>query len=125
MGKSIMDLVAEAKAVVPAISPDEAATMMDRDNVVIVDVRDDAEVAASGKIKGALHVPRGMLEFRADETSPFHNEALSKDKTVILYCGSGGRAALGGKALLDLGYRDVRNLGAFTAWVESGGATEE
>ncbi len=125
MGKSIMDLVAEAKAVVPAISPDEAATMMDRDNVVIVDVRDDAEVAASGKIKGALHVPRGMLEFRADETSPFHNEALSKDKTVILYCGSGGRAALGGKALLDLGYRDVRNLGAFTAWVESGGVTEE
>ena len=125
MGKSIMDLVAEAKAVVPAISPDEAATMMDRDNVVIVDVRDDAEVAASGKIKGALHVPRGMLEFRADETSPFHNEALSKDKTVILYCGSGGRAALGGKALLDLGYLDVRNLGAFTAWVESGGATEE
>ena len=125
MSKSIMDLVAEAKAVVPAISPDEAATMMDRDNVVIVDVRDDAEVAASGKIKGALHVPRGMLEFRADETSPFHDEALSKDKTVILYCGSGGRAALGGKALLDLGYRDVRNLGAFTAWVESGGATEE
>ena len=125
MGKSIMDLVAEAKAVVPAISPDEAATMMDRDNVVIVDVRDDAEVAASGKIKGALHVPRGMLEFRADETTPFHDEALSKDKTVILYCGSGGRAALGGKALLDLGYRDVRNLGAFQDWVESGGATEE
>ncbi len=125
MSKSIMDLVAEAKAVVPAISPDEAATMMDRENVVIVDVRDDGEVAASGKIKGALHVPRGMLEFRADETTPYHNEALSKDKTVILYCGSGGRAALGGKALLDLGYRDVRNLGAFKDWVESGGATEE
>jgi rhodanese-related sulfurtransferase len=125
MSKSIMDLVAEAKAVVPAISPDEAATMMDRENVVIVDVRDDAEVAASGKVKGALHVPRGMLEFRADETTPYHDEALSKDKTVILYCGSGGRAALGGKALLDLGYRDVRNLGAFNDWVESGGATEE
>ncbi len=125
MSKSFMDLVAEAKAVVPAISPDEAATMMDRENVVIVDVREDAELAESGKIKGALHVPRGMLESRADEATPYHDEALSKDKTVILYCGSGGRAALGGKALLDLGYRDVRNLGAFTAWVESGGATEE
>ena len=125
MSKSIMELVAEAKAVVPAISPDEAATMMDQENVLIVDVRDDAEVAASGKIKGALHVTRGMLEFRADETTPFHNEALSKDKIVILYCGSGGRAALGGKALMDLGYRDVRNLGAFKDWVESGGATEE
>ncbi len=124
MSKSIMDLVAEAKAVVPAISPDEAATMMDRENVVIVDVREDAEVAESGKIKGALHVPRGMLESRADESTPYHDEALSKDKTVILYCGSGGRAALGGKALLDLGYRDVRNLGAFQDWVESGGATE-
>ncbi len=125
MSKSIMDLVAEAKAVVPAISADEAATMMDQENVLIVDVRDDGEVATSGKIKGALHVPRGMLESRADESTPYHDEALSKDKTVILYCGSGGRAALGGKALLDLGYRDVRNLGAFTAWVESGGATEE
>ncbi len=125
MSKSIMDLVAEAKAVVPAISADEAATMMDQENVLIVDVRDDAEVAASGKIKGALHVTRGMLEFRADETTPYHNEALSKDKTVILYCASGGRAALGGKALMDLGYRDVRNLGAFKDWVESGGATEE
>ncbi len=125
MSKSIMDLVAEAKALVPAISPDEAASMMDQENVLIVDVRDDAEVAASGKIKGALHVTRGMLEFRADETTPYHNEALSKDKTVILYCASGGRAALGGKALMDLGYRDVRNLGAFKDWVESGGATEE
>ncbi len=125
MSKSFMDLVAEAKAVVPAISPDEAATMMDRENVVIVDVREDAEVAESGKIKGARHIRRGMLESRADETTPYHDEALSKDKTVILYCGSGGRAALGGKALLDLGYRDVRNLGAFNDWVESGGATEE
>ncbi len=124
MSKSIIELVAEAKAVVPAIGPDEAARMMDREDVLIVDVRDDAEVAVSGKIKGALHVPRGMLEFRADETTPYHNAALSRDKTVILYCGSGGRAALGGKALLDLGYRDVRNLGAFKDWVESGGATE-
>ncbi len=68
---------------------------------------------------------RGMLEFRADETTPYHNEALSKDKTIILYCASGGRAALGGKALLDLRYKDVRNLGSFQAWVDAGGDVDK
>ncbi len=68
---------------------------------------------------------RGMLEFRADETTPYHNEAFSKDKTIILYCASGGRSALSGKALLDLGYKDVRNLGGFPAWAESGGDVEK
>ena len=124
MSKSIMDLVAEAKAVVPAVGPDEAASMIGNDNVLVVDVRDDAEVAESGKVRGALHVSRGMLEFRADETTPYHNPAFSKDKTIILYCASGGRSALGGKALLDLGYKSVRNLGGFKDWVDSGGAIE-
>ncbi len=125
MGKSIMDRVAEAKAVVPDIGPDEVKSLMGRENVLIVDVRDDAEVASTGKVQGALHVSRGMLEFRADETTPYHNEAFSKDKTIILYCATGGRSALGGKALLDLGYKDVRNLGGFPAWVESGGDVEK
>ena len=109
MGTSIMDQVAEAKAVVPDISPSEVKALMGREDVLIIDVRDDGEVASTGKVQGALHVSRGMLEFRADETTPYHDEALSKDKTIILYCASGGRAALSGKALLDLGYKDVRN----------------
>ncbi len=125
MGNSIMDQVAEAKAVVPDISPDEVKSLMGREDVLIVDVRDDGEVASTGKVQGALHVSRGMLEFRADETTPYHNEAFSKDKTVILYCATGGRSALGGKALLDLGYKDVRNLGGFPAWAESGGDVEK
>ena len=124
MSKSIMDRVAEAKAVVPDISPDEVKSLIGRDNVLIVDVRDDGEVASTGKVRGALHVSRGMLEFRADETTPYYNEAFSKDKTIILYCASGGRSALGGKALLDLGYKDVRNLGGFPAWAEAGGDVE-
>ena len=122
MGKSIMDLVAEAKSVVPDIGPDEVAAMKHQDDVLIVDVRDDDEVAQTGVVDGALHVARGMLEFRADETTPYHNEAFSKEKTVILYCASGGRSALAGKALLELGYSDVRNLGAFQSWVDAGGA---
>ena len=121
MGKSIMDLVKEAKAVVPDIDPEDVKSLIGRDDVLIVDVRDDGEVAATGKVRGALHVSRGMLEFRADETTPYHNEAFSKDKTIILYCASGGRSALGGKALLDLGYKEVRNLGGYQAWVDAGG----
>ncbi len=124
MSKSIMELEAEARAVVPAISRDEEEAMMGQDGVMIVDVRDDAEVADTGKIKGARHASRGMIEFRADETTPFHNQLFSKDKTIIVYCGSGGRAALAGKALMDLGYSDVRNLGGFKDWVEGGGAVE-
>ena len=124
MNKSIMDVVAAAKSMVPEIGPDEAAAMMERDDVLVVDVRDLPEVVESGKIKGALQVSRGMLEFRADETTPYHNPALSRDKTIILYCASGGRSALGGKALMELGYQDVRNLGAFKDWVEADGAIE-
>ena len=125
MSKSIMDFVAEAKSVVPEISPDEVKALAEKGAVLIVDVRDDGEVAGTGKVPGALHVSRGMLEFRADETTPYHNEAFSKDKTIILYCASGGRSALAGKALLELGYSDVRNLGGFSAWVEAGGDVEK
>ncbi len=125
MSKSIMESVAAAKAVVPAISPEQAAAIMGGDNVLVVDVRDDAEVAQSGKIAGALHVPRGRLEFRADAATPYHDPAFAKDKTIIVYCASGGRAALAGKALLDLGYGDVRNLGGFRDWAEFGGAIEQ
>ncbi len=103
MGKSIMDLVAEAKAAVPAIGANEAAAVMARDDVLIVDVREDGEVADSGKIRGALHASRGMIEFRADESTPFHHPSFSKDKTIILYCATGGRAALAGRALMELG----------------------
>ena len=65
-----------------------------------------------------------MLEFRADPESPYHDKAFAKDKTVILNCASGGRSALAGKALKDLGYAEVFNLGAFKDWAESGGAVD-
>src|SRR3990170_7318818 len=120
MSQSIMDKVAAAKEAVPAISPEEAVKLLGREDVLFVDVRDAEEVAQSGKVAGALNVSRGMLEFRADDTTPYHNPAFSRDKTVILYCASGGRSALGGKALMEMGYADVRNLGGFKAWVDSG-----
>jgi len=87
-------------------------------------VRDAPELTETGRVKGAINVSRGMLEFRADETTPTHNTAFRKGKTIVLYCASGGRAALAGKALMNIGYEDVRCLGAFKDWVEAGGPVE-
>ncbi len=125
MSKSIMDVVAEAKTMVPSISPEELKSILGQDKVLVVDVRDAPELTDTGQVQGALNVSRGMLEFRADETTPYHDKSFTKDKTIVLYCASGGRSALGGKALMELGYRDVRNLGAFKDWVEAGGAIEK
>jgi rhodanese-related sulfurtransferase len=110
-----------ANAVVPRITPVQAREMIDKGDALVVDVRDAPEVEKSGKVAGSIHVSRGMLEFRADPESPYHDKHFSKDKTLILYCGSGGRAALAGKVLKDMGYGNVYNLGAFKDWAESGG----
>jgi rhodanese-related sulfurtransferase len=125
MTGSVKELLAAANAAVPKISPQDAAALIARGNVLVVDVRDAPELQAGGKVAGAKHVSRGMLEFRADPESPYHDPAFSRDKTVIVYCASGGRSALAGRTLQDLGYRDVRNLGGFKDWAESGGAVEK
>ena len=118
MAQSVMDMVAQAKSRVPAISPADADKLRGRDDVLFVDVRDADEVAKTGKVAGALNVSRGMLEFRADASTPFHNEAFDTSKTIVLYCASGGRSALAGQALLELGYTKVFNLGGFKGWAD-------
>jgi len=118
-------MLAAANAAVPRIGVAEAQALIDKGDVMVVDVRDGTEVAASGKVPGALNVSRGLLEFKADPESPYFDKAFSKDKTVVLYCASGGRSALAGKVLQDFGYKDVRNLGAFKDWVEGGGKVEK
>jgi rhodanese-related sulfurtransferase len=125
MQTSVKELLAAANAAVAKIKPQEAATLIGADNVLVVDVRDGAELQSTGKIRGAMHVSRGMIEFRADPDSPYHDKAFSRDKTVLVYCASGGRSALAGKSLKELGYNDVRNLGGFKDWLESGGAVEK
>ncbi|KUI03537.1 rhodanese [Mycolicibacterium acapulense] len=123
MAKTAKDLVEAANAVVPKISHGEAKELIDK-GALVVDVRDAPELEKSGKVAGAVHVPRGMLEFRADPESPYHDQNFAKDKPVIVYCASGGRSALSGQALKELGYPDVFNLGAFGDWADSGGAVE-
>ena len=121
---SIMEQVAAAKAAVPAISPQEAAQLQAK-GALIVDVRDAPEVQQSGKVAGAINVSRGMLEFRADPETPYHDKNFDKSKMIILYCASGGRSALAGKVLKDMGYTQVYNLGAFKDWAENGGSVEK
>lgn len=124
MPTSLKEMMAAANAAVPRIKPEELRAKMATGEAVVVDVRDASELAAGGKIKGAVHVPRGLLEFRADPESPSHDPALRTDKTVVLYCGSGGRAALAGKTLQDLGYRSVLNAGGFKELADAGIETE-
>jgi rhodanese-related sulfurtransferase len=116
MATNVKQMLEAANAAVPKITPDQAGDMIKKGNTLLVDVRDGTEVAASGKIAGAVNVSRGMLEFRADPESPYHDKTFEKGKTVILYCASGGRAALAGKLLKDMGYENVYNLGGFKDW---------
>jgi rhodanese-related sulfurtransferase len=122
MATSVKQMLEAANAVVPRITSDQAADMIRNGNTLVLDVRDAPEVAASGKVAGAQHVSRGMLEFRADPESASHDKHFDRDKTVILYCGSGGRAALAGKLLKEMGYDKVYNLGGFKDWT---GAVEK
>jgi rhodanese-related sulfurtransferase len=125
MPTSVKQMLEAANAAVPRVTPDQAREMIAKGNTLVVDVRDTSEVERSGKVAGAVHVSRGMLEFRADPESPYHDKNFAKDKTVILYCASGGRSALSAKTLKDLGYERVYNLGAFKDWAESGGAIDK
>ena len=125
MPTNVKDLLAAANAEVPRISPDEARKMVTDQNAVIVDVRDMPELQTSGKIPGSVHIPRGMLEFRADADTRYHDVNLSKDRPIILHCASGGRSALSGQTLKNMGYQNVHNLGGFKDWVEAGGEVEK
>jgi rhodanese-related sulfurtransferase len=124
MAKNVKDLLAEANSSVPRLSPNEAAEKMRSGDVLVVDVRDPTEVQQSGRLKGAVNVSRGMLEFRADPESQYHNPAFRKDRTILLHCASGGRSALAGKALQDMGYTSVFNIGGFKDLSEAGIETE-
>lgn len=124
MPETVKDMLAAANAVVPRLSPAEAAERMKQPGVVVVDVRDAPELAKTGRIRGAVHVPRGMLEFRADPESPYHDPAFRKDATVLLHCASGGRSALAGRTLMEMGYGSVFNIGGFRDLAEAGVPTE-
>lgn len=124
MSRTVKDMMAEANAAVEKIGIDRARDLIAK-GALVVDVRDAPELEAAGKVKGAMHVSRGMLEFRADPDTAYHNPEFRKDRPVLVYCASGGRSALSGKVLKDMGYDQVYNIGGFKDWVEAGGETEQ
>ena len=124
MPTSVKEMLAAANQAVPKVTAEEAKRLMAEENALLVDVRDSAELTKSGKLKGALHISRGLLEFKADSDTAYHDAAFQKDRPVILYCASGGRSALSGKTLKDLGFEKVHNLGAFKDAAEAGMETE-
>jgi len=122
--KTAKDFLDAANATVPRISADEAVGAHGKDGAVYVDVRDSSAIAETGTIAGAQQIPRGMLEFVADEATPYHNASMQKDANIYLVCAAGGQAALAGKTLQDMGYQSVTNIGGFGDWVAAGGPTE-
>lgn len=125
MKKHAAELVAEAKAKIENLDADAVEAELASGDAVLVDLREAEELSATGRIPGSVHIPRGMLEFRADPTSPYHQAPLDPDTRVIVHCASGGRSALAAAALKDMGYDRVAHLdGGFTAWKDAGKAVE-
>ena len=125
MPVTVKDMLASANEAVPKIDADEALRLIGDQGALLVYVRDAPELAAAGKLKGAVNVSRGMLEFRADSSSPYHNHEFRADRPLVLYCASGGRSALSGKILRDMGFERVYNLGGFKDAAEAGFPTEQ
>ena len=122
--KTAKEYLAEANAVVPRISSNDGIAKHDAGNSLFIDVRDSGDIAKSGTIAGALRIPRGFLEFAADENLPYFNASLSKDADIVLVCAAGGQAALAGKTLKDMGYTNVCNVGGIADWITAGGKVE-
>lgn len=114
--KGFKQLLAEANAVIETISVGDARALLGDPTVLFLDVREAPEVAA-GAAPGALHAPRGFLEFYADPESPMHKPELTHADRIVVYCASGGRSALAGKTLIDMGYSKIYSLaGGMAAW---------
>jgi rhodanese-related sulfurtransferase len=120
--KGYKELLEEANAVIETISTDDAKKLHGDESVTFVDIRDVREVKREGKVAGALHAPRGMLEFWVDPESPYHRDVFATGNKFVLYCASGWRSALAAKALQEMGFGPVAHVGGgFTAWKESDG----
>ncbi|MBE1283933.1 MAG: rhodanese-like domain-containing protein [Rhodobacteraceae bacterium] len=124
MSLTLQAMMDAANAAVERIDGARARQLVE-EGAVLLDIRDAPELEKTGRAVGSHHVPRGMLEFRADPASPFHDPVLQKDRVIVIHCASGGRAALAGKLLKDMGYAQVFNMGGLNDWTVSGGALEE
>ena len=119
--KTLEALLIEANELVKRLSYDESIELINNTQTVIIDVREESEVYNLGVIKNAIHIPRGLIEFKLSPNSPNNPVLINDDTNILVYCAGGYRSALAAKSLLDLGFKNVFNLGGFQEWVESGG----
>ena len=126
MAKTSAEMVAEAKQRIENLTVDQVAAEVERGEAVLIDLREPEERTQNGVIPGAVHAPRGMLEFYADPTSSYHRPEFDPNRRTILHCAAGGRSALAADMLRQMGYANVAHLdGGFTAWKEAGRQVEE
>jgi rhodanese-related sulfurtransferase len=118
-------LVDAAERDVAAVSVEEGLVLAGRDDVVFVDLRDVRELDREGRLPGAFHCPRGMLEFWLDPDSPYHKPVFAQDKRFIFFCNAGWRSVLAAQTAQQMGLKPVAHLaGGFTAWKKAGGPVE-
>ena len=119
-------MVADANATIETVPVKEAVTLHGRDDVVLVDLRDPRELEREGRIPGAFHCPRGMLEFWIDPESPYHKPVFAEDKRFVFFCAGGMRSALAAATAKEMGLKPVAHIeGGFGAWREAGGPVEK
>ena len=119
------ELVAEAETMIETLPVADAVTLVGKDDVVLVDLRDPRELERDGRVPGAFHCPRGMLEFWIDPESPYHKPVFAQDKRFVFFCGGGWRSALAARAAQEMGLRPVAHVaGGFAAWKKAGGPVE-
>jgi rhodanese-related sulfurtransferase len=125
IGRGYKTLLDEANAKIRTLPIAEALALHGREDVVFVDLRDPRELEREGRVPGAVHCPRGMLEFWIDPESPYHKSVFAQDKTFVFFCGAGWRSALSTATAQDMGLKPVAHVeGGFTAWKNAGGPVE-
>ncbi len=119
--KDLNTLLKEANDIVKRLSYEESNLLIENYKTVIIDVREESEVYSHGIIKNAIHIPRGLIEFQLKPDSNKNPVSIDSETNILVYCAGGYRSALAAKSLIDLGFKNVYNLGGFQEWVKSGG----
>ena len=119
--KSLDILLEEANKQIKRLSFKETLEMLKNTNTIIIDVREESEVMSLGVIKNAIHIPRGLIEFKLSPNSPNNPNGIDQNTNLLVYCAGGYRSALAAKTLSDVGFKNVYNVGGFQEWIDSGG----
>ena len=119
--KTLGSLLLEANQNVPRLNYDESLLLLKNDNTVLIDVREESEVTSFGIIKNAIHIPRGLIEFKIEYDSLSNPSNIKNDTNILFYCAGGYRSALAAYSIQQLGFKNVFNIGGFGEWVDNGG----